>query len=157
MAHEFEKLIPTFPSFCTTSSRFSTHPLTPEPLTPDRYHRLADKYIDHLVSKLESLQEEREDVDCEYSAGVLTLSFPPQGTYVLNKQPPNKQIWLSSPVSGPKRYDYVVVSTPEGISGEAEKEKEGGEWMYLRDGSTLGGLLREELGVSMEEGWGEEE
>ena len=60
-------------------------------------------------------------------------------TYVLNKQPPNKQIWLSSPLSGPKRYDYV---TP--ASG-------GGDWVYLRDGSTLSGLLEEEIGVKMRE------
>ena len=116
-----------------------------------------------LVSKLEKLQEEREDVDCEYSvclsptgpydsllipvqqAGVLTLQFPPAGTYVLNKQPPNKQIWLSSPISGPKRYDYV-------IKGEGQHEKQGsgqGEWVYLRDGTTLTGLLRRELGVEV--------
>jgi len=32
-------------------------------------------------------------------SGVLTLDLGSHGTYVLNKQPPNKQIWLSSPVS----------------------------------------------------------
>ena len=26
------------------------------------------------------------------------------GVYVINKQTPNKQIWLSSPISGPQRY-----------------------------------------------------
>ncbi len=30
-------------------------------------------------------------------SGVLTLRLGPRGTYVINKQPPNKQIWLSSP------------------------------------------------------------
>lgn len=35
--------------------------------------------------------------EVEYSQGVLTLKVPPRGTYVLNKQPANKQIWLSSP------------------------------------------------------------
>ncbi|KAL8957237.1 MAG: hypothetical protein Q9193_005435, partial [Seirophora villosa] len=39
----------------------------PEPLDIDRYHRLADTYIDNLVAKLEEIQEERDDVDCEYS------------------------------------------------------------------------------------------
>jgi frataxin len=61
---------------------------------------------------------------------------------VLNKQPPNKQIWLSSPFSGPKRYDFVVV---EG------KELDNGEWIYLRDGSKLSDLIGEELGVDMRE------
>jgi frataxin len=75
----------------------------------------------------------------------LTLAFPPIGTYVINKQPPNKQIWLSSPISGPKRFDYVVV-------GEGQNEKEGGgkgDWVYLRDGSSLGDLLLKEVGVDI--------
>jgi len=75
----------------------------------------------------------------------LTLAFPPIGTYVINKQPPNKQIWLSSPISGPKRFDYGVV-------GEGQNEKEGGgkgDWVYLRDGSSLGDLLLKEVGVDI--------
>lgn len=105
-------------------------------LSIEEYHRLSNRYIETLVSILEQLQEDRADVDCEYSAGVLTLYFPPHGTYVLNKQPPNKQIWLSSPVSGPKRYDYVK------IKGSRE-----GDWVYGRDGSRLSELLERELGL----------
>lgn len=105
-------------------------------LSIEEYHSLSNRYIDTLVSILEQLQEDRADVDCEYSAGVLTLYFPPHGTYVLNKQPPNKQIWLSSPVSGPKRYDYVK------IKGSRE-----GDWVYGRDGSRLSELLERELGL----------
>lgn len=78
-------------------------------------------------------------------AGVLSIVFPPHGTYVVNKQPPNKQIWLSSPLSGPKRYDWVV-------SGESMHQKEGGgqgEWIYLRDGTKLSALLNKELGISL--------
>ncbi|KAF6230420.1 hypothetical protein HO133_004762 [Letharia lupina] len=143
----------------------------------DEYHRISDRYIDGLVAQLEEMQEEREEVDVEYSvrapppppdfspgtftspttgptlrtyAGVLTLLFPPHGTYVLNKQPPNKQIWLSSPVSGPKRYDWVV----RGADGDGAEK---GEWVYLRDGSTLSGLLEEEVGVAPGEGEGEGE
>lgn len=68
------------------------------------------------------------------------------GTYIINKQPPNKQIWLSSPTSGPKRYDYV-------LGGEGMHEKEGtgqGDWVYLRDGSSLTELLRKELGITVD-------
>jgi len=102
-----------------------------------------------LIEKLEQLQEEDEDVDCEYSAGVLTLTFPPNGTYVINKQPPNKQIWLSSPLTGPKRYDYVILS-----EGQDAKEGTGrGEWVYLRDGSTLAGLIETEIGIDMSQLW----
>jgi frataxin len=83
--------------------------------------------------------------DEQQQAGVLTLHFPPIGTYVLNKQPPNKQIWLSSPLSGPKRYDWVVL-------GEGQHEKEGGgegDWVYLRDGTSMGDLLMKELQVDL--------
>lgn len=82
-------------------------------------------------------------------AGVLTLSFPPIGTYVINKQPPNKQIWLSSPISGPKRYDYVIL-------GEGQDSKQGtgaGSWVYLRDMSTLQDLLQSEIGVNLSDAY----
>jgi frataxin len=64
---------------------------------------------------------------------------------VINKQPPNRQVWLSSPISGPKRYDYVV-------SGEGQSQKEDtavGDWVYIRDGSTLGELFLKELNIDM--------
>ena len=78
-------------------------------------------------------------------AGVLSITFPPNGTYIINKQPPNKQIWLSSPISGPKRYDWV-------LTGESMHHKEGGgdgHWIYQRDGSSLTKLLSNELGISL--------
>jgi frataxin len=51
---------------------------------------------------------------------------------VINKQPPNKQIWFSSPTSGPKRFDY-----------DAEHKA----WFMLKDGqeSNLRDLLNSEL------------
>lgn len=74
----------------------------------------------------------------QVQAGVLTIDFNEKGTYVLNKQPPNKQIWLSSPVSGPKRFDWVLFS-----EGQNQKEGSGvGDWVYLRDGTSLTGLLK---------------
>lgn len=73
----------------------------------------------------------------------MTLTFPPNGTYVINKQPPNRQIWLSSPITGPKRYNWVVL-------GESMSEKQGsgiGDWIYIRDGSSMTQLLASELGI----------
>lgn len=76
----------------------------------------------------------------------MTLSVAEKGTYVINKQPPNKQIWLSSPTSGPKRYDYAVTSDGQGDKeGTAE-----GNWVYMRDGSTLNSLFLEELGIDLD-------
>lgn len=86
----------------------------------------------------------------------MTIEVQNKGSYVLNKQPPNKQIWLSSPISGPKRYDWVV-------TGESMHQKEGsgsGGWVYLRDGSNLSELLRKEIGIDVgadEEAWQSEQ
>lgn len=73
---------------------------------------------------------------------------------MLNKQPPNKQIWISSPISGPKRYDWVLTkgegqNQKEGTEMDVEGDLKGGQWVYLRDGSTLTELLKRELDVQM--------
>ncbi|KAI5799830.1 arabinogalactan endo-1,4-beta-galactosidase [Geopyxis carbonaria] len=108
----------------------------PTELSPESYNAIANATLDSFFDACEAEAEERPEVDVEYSAGVLTLTVP-HGTYVLNKQPPNKQIWLSSPVSGPKRYDW-----------DADRRN----WVYARDGSGLEELLKEEIGVSFDVG-----
>lgn len=61
-------------------------------------------------------------------SGVLTIKLGKHGTYVINKQTPNRQIWLSSPTSGPKRYDYINKT-----------------WIYRHDGVSLYKLLDAEI------------
>ncbi|CAO3641199.1 unnamed protein product [Cunninghamella blakesleeana] len=102
-------------------------------LTESTYHRVSDKTLNHMVDILEAVGDETdlEDFDLEYSQGVMTLKLGEHGTYVINKQPPNKQIWLSSPKSGPMRYDY-----------DATQHK----WFYHRDNHTIDELLNKELG-----------
>ncbi|KAL1900910.1 Mitochondrial matrix iron chaperone [Sporothrix stenoceras] len=126
----------------------------PAAMTESEYHVLADEYLDRLLVRLEDMQDAREDVDVEYASGVLTLAFSPNEagarprTYVINKQPPNKQIWLSSPISGPKRYDWVL---DVGASGDGAS----GQWIYLKDGSALNDLLREEMDLDLDAEWEE--
>ncbi|KAI1781266.1 hypothetical protein F4818DRAFT_436458 [Hypoxylon cercidicola] len=110
-------------------------------ITDAEYHALSNTYLDALLTKYEELQDKDGDIDVEFSSGVMTIKVPGKGTYVINKQPPNKQIWLSSPVSGPKRYDYAI------LNGDTAS----GDWVYLRDGSTLSELLLEETGVVMDQ------
>ncbi|KAK6459404.1 Frataxin-like protein [Scheffersomyces xylosifermentans] len=94
----------------------------------NEYNTISEEYLESLADSLEDLSENYPQIDCELSHGVMTLTIPPNGTYVINKQPPNKQIWLSSPISGPKRYDLIQ-----------------GKWVTLRDGSSLTALLAEEV------------
>ncbi|TFK41389.1 hypothetical protein BDQ12DRAFT_626819 [Crucibulum laeve] len=101
-------------------------------LSIDAYNTLSDSTMDTLLESLEELLDEAgvPEYEVDYHAGVLTLILGDKGTYVINKQPPNKQIWLSSPFSGPKRYDYSAGQD---------------DWIYTRDNRALGELLNEEL------------
>ncbi|KAJ1728171.1 Mitochondrial matrix iron chaperone [Coemansia biformis] len=97
---------------------------------------MADATMDQLVQFLEDVGDriEIEDFDVEYSQGVLTLTIGGTGTYVINKQPPNKQIWLSSPVSGPERYDFDLVKDT---------------WFCRHTDESLGTLLARELSQAL--------
>ncbi|CAI8003944.1 Frataxin, mitochondrial, partial [Geodia barretti] len=101
------------------------------------YHRLADETLDELTDFFEDLGERTctsSDFDAFFSSGVLTVNLGGGlGTYVINKQTPNRQIWLSSPISGPKRYDII-----------------GGQWVYSHHGVVLHDLLSEELSRLLE-------
>lgn len=80
---------------------YSTSPSTiPESLSTEQYHELADSYIDSLLVHLEQLQEERADVDCEYS-----VRFPTQTLRSLNYQR------LTSPVLTGRRSNPRLPAT----------------------------------------------
>lgn len=99
-------------------------------LTSQKYHNEADLYMDRLLDGLETLSEDFPDVipDVELNHGVMTLEITGLGSYVINKQPPNKQIWLASPVSGPDRFDLYQ-----------------NEWVSLRNGNKLNEVLSAEI------------
>ncbi|XP_007967621.1 frataxin, mitochondrial isoform X1 [Chlorocebus sabaeus] len=104
----------------------------PGSLDDTTYERLAEETLDSLAEFFEDLADKPytfEDYDVSFGSGVLTVKLGGDlGTYVINKQTPNKQIWLSSPSSGPKRYDWT-----------------GKNWVYSHDGVSLHELLGAEL------------
>lgn len=102
-------LAPVAAAAFTTPLRLRRHATTPPPPTPiddATYHAAADATLADLTEALEGWVEAGPaaavlgvDADVEYATGVLTLRLGDgRGTYVLNKQAPNKQIWVSSPV-----------------------------------------------------------
>ncbi|XP_060093414.1 frataxin, mitochondrial isoform X1 [Heteronotia binoei] len=100
------------------------------------YEKLAEETLESLMDFFEDLADKHfipEDYDVSFGTGVLTVKLGGNmGTYVINKQTPNKQIWLSSPTSGPKRYDWT-----------------GENWVYSHDGVSLHELLTKELSVAL--------
>ncbi|CAG9322162.1 YFH1 [Blepharisma stoltei] len=94
-------------------------------LNENQYSKVSAAFLDKIAEQCEEL-ECFEDV--ELSDGVVTLKCKEEKTYIINKQSPNKQIWLSSPISGPKRYDFV-----------------NNGWVNATDGHKLIDLLSKEL------------
>ncbi|KAI9638755.1 frataxin-like protein [Dioszegia hungarica] len=153
----------------------------PSQLSQAEYERISEEDMETLSENLGALCEEtgREKWEVDYSSGVLTLSIPPHGTYVLNKQPPNQQIWISSPISGPSRFGYIAPTPVNpsstgpmssesdrgaassggvGLGGGDEGEIRGAWTHFRKKGVTLGGLVEGELrtlgvGKDVSEGW----
>ncbi|CAN8220196.1 unnamed protein product [Coccothraustes coccothraustes] len=100
------------------------------------YEKLAEETLDSLADFFEDLADKPftpEDYDVSLGSGVLTVKLGgDMGTYVINKQTPNRQIWLSSPTSGPKRYDWT-----------------GRNWVYSHDRVSLHELLSKEFSAAL--------
>ena len=113
---------------------------------------MADETLETIQDTVEQLFEDNlpdgsEMPEMNVASGVLTLSMPPHGTWVLNKQTPNRQIWWSSPLSGPRRYEYcdeedVWLYTRYVDARDSGKEYDEEEY---KDSRTLGGALSSEI------------
>jgi len=119
-----------------STSHITAHRLcTFSDLSEAEYEIKSEKALQKLNDYFDTLPEVADCgtyFDVSYSMGVLTVHINPQcGTYVINKQSPNRQIWLSSPLSGPKRYDL----------------NDSGKWIYKHDGISLHQLLENEFGT----------
>ncbi|XP_015589356.1 frataxin homolog, mitochondrial [Cephus cinctus] len=101
-------------------------------LSTGQFEQISNETLESLTEYFDELIEQAghlKDADVSYGDGVITVKFGEgYGTYVINRQTPNKQIWLSSPKSGPKRYDFID-----------------GKWIYKHDGQTLHELLNREI------------
>jgi frataxin len=77
---------------------------TPMSVDEANFHHRADKTINDLAQAIEDELGDEIDVDVENE--ILTLGLPDRGQYVVNKNAPLRQIWLSSPKSGAWHFDW---------------------------------------------------
>ncbi|KAG3121680.1 hypothetical protein PI124_g976 [Phytophthora idaei] len=138
------KALSTLPSLCRSNgaimashrsplqaTHFSTDtPAPPPQMTENEFMELADATLHDIQSWLDGIEEMLEESDIMFSQGVLKIDLGEHGTWVINRQVPNRQIWWSSPVSGPRRYEY---------------DAESGHWVNTRDKGELTELLRTEI------------
>ncbi len=91
------------------------------------FESLAEATLERLQAQIE---EALEDVDVELRGGILTLELEDGRQYVINKHTPNRQIWLSSPVSGAAHFVH---------------DAQAGVWRSTRGEDLLHPLLGAEL------------
>ncbi len=121
---------PAFPRFdSTTASAFPI--LDASTINEHDYLSVSDDWLDALTMHLEDNDPGFEDI--EYTAGVLTVRVPESMTFVVNRQTPNRELWLSSPVRGPSHYGLTMKD------GKAA-------WIDTKTGDTLRAVLEEDLG-----------
>ena len=94
---------------------------------------MSDSSFESLADSLmEALEEGLGNVaDAELQGGVLTVEGD-DGTWVINKHAPTKQIWLSSPKSGARHYAF---------------DEGSGLWRDTRGPGDLMTILAGELGA----------
>jgi len=100
-------------------------------MTEDEYHNIANQILEKITDELELLEETDTDLEVEASGdGVINIKVNNKGAWVINKQTPSRQIWFSSPITGPTHYML-----------------QGGEWVCTKDGHNMKGRLHEQLGI----------
>jgi frataxin len=92
-----------------------------------QFETLADVMLGRIQSAIEAAGG---DLDVELVDGVLTVETESGGKFLVNKHGPNRQIWLSSPVSG--AWHFAWSETDRG-------------WISTRGGERLEDLLGREL------------
>jgi len=95
---------------------------------------------DATLARLEQVLEASagDGLDIELVGGILMLELESGGTYQINKHSPNREIWLSSPVSGAWHFAW---SEDEGGAG--------GAWRSTRGAERLEDLLGRELSAAL--------
>jgi frataxin len=117
----------------------SAHPQQPPWLrtfqSASEYNSIADASLETLQGALDDWLEDNHldnnttsETEVMLASGVLTLKLPPHGTWVINKQSATQQIWWSSPLSGPKRFEFSD-----------------GAWWSTKDGLNMTSQLAQEL------------
>lgn len=103
-------------------------------LSETAFVTLAEATLNRLCGMTEALDAE-DVLEVEQMSGMLTIELPSGKQFVLNRQIPTRQIWLSSPLSGGLRFDY---------------DEDEQAWV-LQDGRRLDTLLKADLETLLED------
>ncbi|KAJ5079647.1 frataxin [Anaeramoeba ignava] len=86
--------------------------------------------LDFFESCEDDFSKKGFDIETSLSSGVLTVKIEKKGTYVINKQTPTRQIWVSSPLTGPIKFDQNLQNN---------------DWVCSRNNQYLSDFLSKEI------------
>ena len=89
-------------------------------MTESDFHRA----VDAVLERVESSLAEQDELDIDLEGGVLTVTCPDESRIIVNRQTPNREIWVAA------------------RSGGFHFRFEGGEWRDTRSGDELFASLR---------------
>ena len=130
-------------------------------MTEDEYNNTANELLDDILDKLEVIEDSMEGFEVNASGdGVIHVIVADKGTWVLNKQTPSRQIWLSSPITGPTHYKMVddevisLVGTPCILLYTVRVDNSDDwslncQWVCTKDGHKMVHRLREQLYIQL--------
>ena len=70
---------------------------SPIPLQESEFHQRVDAVIEAIESGLETAAA---DIDSEINGGILTLEFANRSKVIVNRQTPNREIWVAAKSGG---------------------------------------------------------
>jgi CyaY protein len=65
-------------------------------MTESEFHRA----VDAVLSRIEAAVEREEDLDVELESGILTITCPDESRVIVNRQTPNREIWVAARSGG---------------------------------------------------------
>jgi CyaY protein len=75
--------------------------------------------VDAVLDRIERSVEDSDSLDCDLEAGILTLTCPDDSRVIVNRQTPNREIWVAA------------------RSGGFHFRSKDGEWRDTRSGEEL--------------------
>jgi len=56
--------------------------------------------VDAVLARIERSIEVTDDLDCDLEAGILTITCPDESRVIVNRQTPNREIWVAARSGG---------------------------------------------------------
>ena len=94
----------------------------------ENFETMVEKTIESLFEA--TMREIGDMAEVDLEGGILNIELDDGRVFIINKHSPNRQIWLSSPLSGAHHFSF-----DENI----------GAWASTRDSGQLLSLLEDEL------------